>query len=71
MIDEHLLARVDADPQVKKEGRSAVLRRVLGEYLHRKRDRDIAESYQREYGQKPVTPDENLGPWEDPPWPDD
>ncbi len=71
MIDERLLARVDADPQVKREGRSAVLRRALEEYLQRKREREIAESYRREYGRKPVKPEENLGPWEDPPWPDE
>ncbi len=71
MIDERLLARVDADPEVKKAGRSAVLRRALEEYLRRKRDRETAEAYRREYGKKPVTPEENLGPWEDPLWPDE
>ena len=71
MIDERLLARVDADPQAKKEGRSAFLRTVLEDYLRRKRDRQIAESYRREYGKKPVTADEALEPSEDPAWPDE
>lgn len=71
MIDERLLARVDAEPEVKAAGRSAFLRRVLEEYLRHKRSRDIAAAYSREYSNKPVTSDENLGPWEDPIWPDE
>jgi metal-responsive CopG/Arc/MetJ family transcriptional regulator len=71
MIDERLLARVDAEPEVRKGGRSAYLRRVLEEHLRRKRAREIAAAYRREYGAKPVSAEENLGPWEDPPWPDE
>lgn len=71
MIDERLLARVDAQPEVKKEGRSAFLRRALEDYLRRKRAREVDAAYRREYGRKPVTPAENLGPWEDAPWPDE
>ncbi len=71
MIDERLLARVDRDPEVQKVGRSAFLRRAIEEYLRRKRGREIAEGYRREYGAKPVTAAEHLGPWEDQAWPDE
>lgn len=71
MIDERLLARVDRDPEVRRSGRSAFLRRAIEEYLRRQRSREIAEAYRREYSDKPVTPGENLGPWEDQAWPDE
>lgn len=51
LIDEPLLARLDAHEDVKKFGRSAVLRRAAAEYLRRHRARAIAESYRRAYGQ--------------------
>jgi metal-responsive CopG/Arc/MetJ family transcriptional regulator len=33
MLDEELVARLDASEEVKAEGRSAVLRRAVAEYL--------------------------------------
>jgi metal-responsive CopG/Arc/MetJ family transcriptional regulator len=50
MIDETLLRRLDADEEVQKRGRSAVLRRAAAEYLRRSRSRRIAEAYRRAYG---------------------
>jgi metal-responsive CopG/Arc/MetJ family transcriptional regulator len=50
MFDEALLARLDADEEVQKAGRSAVLRRATAEYLRRRRGRMTAESYKRAYG---------------------
>lgn len=41
-MDEPLLRRFDADDQVKRDGRSAVLRR---EYLRRRRARRITDAY--------------------------
>jgi len=32
-IDEKLLAKLDADEETQRDGRSAVLRRAVGEYL--------------------------------------
>ncbi len=61
-IDEALLKRVDRDPEAKKHGRSALVRRALEEYLKRKRDHEIAESYRRGYGEHPVAEDE-FGPF--------
>jgi metal-responsive CopG/Arc/MetJ family transcriptional regulator len=49
MMDEKLLRRLDADREVRREGRSAVLRRATAEYLRRSRRRRIAEAYQRAY----------------------
>lgn len=51
-FDERLLKELDADPEVKRHGRSLVLRRAAFEYLRRKRRASIAEAYRREYGGK-------------------
>jgi metal-responsive CopG/Arc/MetJ family transcriptional regulator len=48
-LDERLLSELDADPEVKRDGRSAVMRRATAEYLRRKRHASIAESYRRGY----------------------
>jgi len=50
MFDEDLLKRLDADGEVRRVGRSAVLRRATAEYLRRSRRRRIAEAYRRAYG---------------------
>lgn len=49
-FDEQLLAMLDSTPEVKKEGRSAVLRRAAAEYLERSRRRSIAAQYEKGYG---------------------
>ena len=67
-IDERLLAALDADPEVKSEGRSAVVRRAVALYLRRRREREITEAYRRAYAKPPQRGD--VGPWaEDPVWP--
>jgi len=48
-LDEALLARLDADAEVRRDGRSAVLRRAADEYLRRRRKRAIAEQYTKAY----------------------
>ena len=50
-MDEPLLKQLDADPEVRKVGRSEVLRRAAAHYLKRKRSREIRDSYRRAYGQ--------------------
>jgi metal-responsive CopG/Arc/MetJ family transcriptional regulator len=50
MMDEQLLARLDADDEVKHDGRSAVMRRAVEDYLRRRRSTRIADSYRRAYG---------------------
>jgi predicted transcriptional regulator len=48
-LDEKLLAQLDADPEVKRDGRSAVMRRATAEYLRRKQRASIADAYRRGY----------------------
>jgi metal-responsive CopG/Arc/MetJ family transcriptional regulator len=49
LFNEHLLSRFDADADVKNSGRSAVLRRIVAEYLARKREVDIDARYRNGY----------------------
>ena len=49
-LDERLLARLDADEEVKRAGRSAVIRHAVLDYLRRKRRSSVAEAYRRTYG---------------------
>ncbi len=51
MIDEKLLVALDADGDVEREGRSAVIRRIVADYLRRKQASAIDEEYRRGYGQ--------------------
>jgi metal-responsive CopG/Arc/MetJ family transcriptional regulator len=60
-FDEGLLKRLDATKEVRREGRSAVLRRAAAEYLARRRHSEIAEAYARGYGKHPI--DEELEGW--------
>jgi metal-responsive CopG/Arc/MetJ family transcriptional regulator len=62
-VDEALLARLDADDEVRRDGRSAVIRRATDEYLRRRRTRSIADQYARAYGANPDLGDEFRG-WE-------
>ena len=52
LFDEPLLRRLDADEEVKRLGRSAVLRRAVAEYLRKRRARTTAERYRRAYGKR-------------------
>jgi metal-responsive CopG/Arc/MetJ family transcriptional regulator len=63
-FDEALLAELDRTEEVRKEGRSAVLRRAVAEYLRRKRRHTIAERYARAYGKESGLAKEFEG-WED------
>jgi metal-responsive CopG/Arc/MetJ family transcriptional regulator len=63
-LDEALLARLDADDEVQRDGRSAVIRRATDEYLQRRRKRAIADQYARAYGANPDLGHDFSG-WED------
>jgi len=65
LFDEPLLDRLDAHADVKKLGRSAVLRRAAAEYLRRHRARATAEAYRRAYGKHKGLGEEYRG------WPDE
>lgn len=64
MFDEALLARLDADSEVKALGRSAVLRRAAAEYLRRRRAKRTADAYRRAYSKQDAIDDE-LSRWAD------
>ncbi len=49
MLDERFLEELDATEEVRQEGRSAVLRRALADYLRRRRRDSIAAGYARAY----------------------
>ena len=49
-LDEDLLARLDGDAEVRRDGRSAVLRRAADLYLRQRRAGAIAAAYRRAYG---------------------
>ena len=53
LFDEALLAELDADGEVQKKGRSAVLRRAAAEYLRRRRRAEIATRYRMAYRENP------------------
>ncbi len=53
LLDDDLLTQLDADEEVRRLGRSAVLRRAAAEYLRQRRVRRIAEAYQKAYGGRP------------------
>ena len=69
LIDERLLKRLDADEEVRRFGRSAVLRRAAADYLRRSRTRRIAEAYRRAYGKDGTLSDEFAGWEEEAAWP--
>lgn len=58
-----LLREFDADEVVVKEGRSAVLRRLVEEYLHRQEQRRMDEAYARGYGPDFPPIEEELAGW--------
>ncbi len=49
MFDETLLCELDAEQEVKKKGRSAVLRRLVADYLERRRESAIDARYRAGY----------------------
>ena len=69
LMDESLLRRLDADAEVRRFGRSAVLRRAAAEYLRRSRVRRIAEAYRRAYSKDAGLGEEFAGWEEEASWP--
>ena len=70
-MDDKLLAKLDADEETQRDGRSAVLRRAVTDYLTHRRRAAISSGYRRAYGKKA-----GIGPefekWEDEgAWPTD
>jgi metal-responsive CopG/Arc/MetJ family transcriptional regulator len=48
-MDDELLAELDADAEVQRDGRSAVLRRAVREYLRQRREAAIDDQLRRAY----------------------
>ncbi len=48
-FDETLLNELDAELEVKKNGRSALLRRLVADYLERRREAAIDARYREGY----------------------
>ncbi len=71
MFDEKLLAALDARPEVKSRGRSAILRRVVKEYLERVRKESIEELYRKAYEDQPGLGEEFSGWEEEGQWPEE
>jgi metal-responsive CopG/Arc/MetJ family transcriptional regulator len=69
-FDEELLAELDASEEVRREGRSAVLRKATAEYLARRRRSEISESYARAYGEEPGLGEEFAGWGDEGRWPE-
>ena len=71
VFDEKLLERLDADEEVQRRGRSAVLREIAAEYLRRRRSAAIVRRYRDAYGGG-LSADPELDGWsEEGVWPDD
>jgi metal-responsive CopG/Arc/MetJ family transcriptional regulator len=51
-LDRELLARIDRDPQTKKQGRSAFIRDAVEMYLAVKRRRDVDQQIAIAYGDR-------------------
>ncbi len=70
-VDDDLLRDLDASDEVKREGRSAVIRRATAAYLRRKRQTAIAAQYAKAYGSGEALGSDFEG-WEDEgEWPSD
>ena len=70
-IDEELLGRLDSTEEVAREGRSAVIRRALTEYLKRQRATQIRERYNLAYRDKDALGTEFSGWEEQGAWPEE
>jgi hypothetical protein len=64
MMDPGLLAELDRTEEAARDGRSAVLRRALAEYLDRRRKLVVRERYERAYGSGTGLGEE-FGGWQD------
>ena len=63
LFDEELLARLDASEEVRREGRSAVLRRAAEQFLHRTEQKAIDSQYRKAHEGVEVLGEEFSG-WE-------
>jgi len=70
-LDRELLARIDRDPQTKKQGRSAFIRDAVELYLATKRRRQVDRNIVAAYGSKSRDLLDDVEPWiEEQVWPE-
>jgi metal-responsive CopG/Arc/MetJ family transcriptional regulator len=70
LMDEELLARLDEDEEVRRRGRSKVLRGLVSAYLESRRDARLDAQYQQGYGNDLRVSEELAGWDEEGSWPD-
>jgi len=71
LIDEELLANLDADEEVRSGGRSKVMRRLIAGYLDSRREERIDAQYRQGYGDQPRVAEELEGWAEEGTWPEE
>lgn len=72
LLDEKLLRDLGRDAEVKRDGRSAVLRRAAAEYLRKKRREGIRLAYERAYGRDAGKAQDDFAGWtQEGSWPED
>ena len=64
MFEESLIERLDATAEAQEKGRSAVLRRLAGDYLRELRRQEIQRRYASAYGDGAALGDDFDG-WDD------
>ena len=70
-IDRELLARIDRDPQTKKQGRSAFVRDAVELYLAVKHRREVDRQIAAAFGNKSDELLADVEPWiEEQAWPE-
>jgi metal-responsive CopG/Arc/MetJ family transcriptional regulator len=62
-VDEQLLRSLDENAEAKRDGRSAVVRRALTQYLARRRSAELDDRIRRGYAKTPADPE--LDGWEE------
>jgi len=71
MFDEELLRELDATDEVRRDGRSAVLRRAVVDYLKRRRSAEIRDRYRAAYSSEGGLVEEFAGWEEQGTWPEE
>lgn len=59
-----MLDELDADEEVQRSGRSAVLRRIVAQYIEYRRKKAVAEQYRQAYGEAGEKVEAELEGWE-------
>jgi metal-responsive CopG/Arc/MetJ family transcriptional regulator len=70
MLEEELLARLDRDEEVRQDGRSAVIRRAIAEYLRCRRSRRITDAYRKAYAKGDALGEDFAGWTDEGAWPE-